>query len=392
MLSVEELWSLIDRETSELPAVRVPLAKALGRRLGAEIVADADMPAFSRSAIDGYALADGSGPGSFRVIGEARPASIPFPVPAGEEAIRIFTGSALPDSGVGLVMIEDSSGAAQADRVVTRVAAGRAHVRSKGSQAKRGAVLLPPGETVTPGAVAVLASVGVTEPPVSPVARIAHLATGSELVDARSQPATGLIRDSNSPLVAALVAEAGAERVFHARVSESVEQAVAELEPVQADLLLVSGGASVGAYDGTIEILTRLGFVVRCSKVKSRPGKPLIFATKGKSAAFGLPGNPLSHFVCFHLFVRRAIDAMTGRPPQRTICVHLEGSPPPQDPRETWWPARLRAQEGRLLAAPLAWRDSSDVTALALANALLRIRPEPDSGLAEALLFGKLEQ
>jgi molybdopterin molybdotransferase len=393
MLSVEELWSLIDREISELPAVRMPLAKALGRRLGAEIVADADMPAFSRSAIDGYALADGSGPGSFRVIGEARPGGNPFPVPAAGEAIRIFTGSALPDSGVGLVMVEDTSGAAQADRVVTRVAAGRANVRSKGSQAKRGAVLLPPGATVTPGAVAVLASVGVTEPPVSPVARIAHLATGSELVDARSQPATGLIRDSNSPLVAALVAEAGAERVFHARVSESVEQAVAELEPVQADLLLVSGGASVGAYDGTIEILTRLGFVVRCSKVKSRPGKPLIFATKGKCAAFGLPGNPLSHFVCFHLFVRRAIDAMAGRPPQRTICVHLEGgSPPPQDPRETWWPARLRAQEGRLLAAPLAWRDSSDVTALALANALLRIRPEPDSGLAEALLFGKLEQ
>jgi molybdopterin molybdotransferase len=187
MLSVEELWSLIDREISELPAVRVPLAKALGRRLGAEIVADADMPAFSRSAIDGYALADGSGPGSFRVIGEARPGSIPFPVPAAEEAIRIFTGSALPDSGVGLVMIEDTSGAAQADRVVTRVAAGRAHVRSKGSQAKRGAVLLPPGATVTPGAVAVLASVGVTEPPVSPVARIAHLATGSELVDAHSR-------------------------------------------------------------------------------------------------------------------------------------------------------------------------------------------------------------
>jgi molybdopterin molybdotransferase len=391
MLSVEDLWSLIDRETRELPPVRVPLAKAIGRRLAAEVVADADMPAFSRSAIDGYALADGSGPGSFCVIGEAKPGSDPFPVPAEGEALRIFTGSALPDSGVGLVMVEDTVASAQGDRVVTRVAAGRAQVRSRGSQARQGTVLLPSGATVTPGAVAILASVGASEPLVSPVARVAHLATGSELVEACLQPDTGFIRDSNSPLVAALVAEAGAERVFHSRLSESIDQAVTELTPVRADVLLISGGASVGAYDGTSEILTRLGFLVRCSKVKSRPGKPLIFATKGKCAAFGLPGNPLSHFVCFHLFVRRAIDAMAGRSPRRTIHVHLEGRSPAKDPRETWWPARLRACEGRLLAAPLEWRDSSDVSALASTNALLRIRPEPDSGLAEALLFGNLE-
>ena len=118
-------------------------------------------------------------------------------------------------------------------------------------------------------------------------------------------------------------------------MSPSVKEAVAALENVDVDLFLISGGASVGAYDGTAEILTRLGFVVHCSKVRSRQGKPLIFATRGACAALGLPGNPLSHFCAFHLFVRRAIDAMSSSSPQRTIFVRIEGEPPQPDPRET---------------------------------------------------------
>ena len=178
---------------------------------------------------------------------------------------------------------------------------------------------------------------------------------------------------------------------FHRHVSESVEEAVAALKNVDADLLLISGGASVGAYDGTTEILTRLGFVVHCSKVKSRPGKPLIFATRGACAAFGLPGNPLSHFVCFHLFVRRAIDVMSSRSPQRTIFVRIEGEPPQPDPRETWWPAKVRAEEAQLVAKAIPWKDSSDLTGLAPANALLRIGAGATNGLVGALLFGSLD-
>ena len=389
MLSVDEVWSLIDREVRPLPPVRVPLGQSLGRRLAKEILADADMPAFCRSAIDGYALSEGSEPGWFRVIGETRPGMPPFAAPGAGEAMKIFTGSALPESGIGLVMVEDT--VSEADKVMTRVAATPKHVRLRGSQAKRGDVLLPEGAVVNPGTVALLASVGAPEPLVSPEPRVAHLVTGSELVPATSEPPPGFIRDSNSPLVDALVAEAGANRVFHRHVSESVEEAVTALKNVDADLLLVSGGASVGAYDGTREILTRLGFVVHCSKVKSRPGKPLIFATKGACAAFGLPGNPLSHFVCFHLFVRRAIDAMSNRSPQRTIFVRIEGEPPQPDPRETWWPAKVRAEEAQLVAKAIPWKDSSDLTGLAPANALLRIGTGVTNGLVGALLFGSLD-
>ncbi len=389
MLSVDEVWSLIDRESQPLPPVRMPLDSSLGRRLAEAIVADADMPAFCRSAIDGYALPEGSEAGWFRIVSEVRPGMPPFAPPTAGEAVKIFTGSALPEAGIGLVMVEDT--VAEAGKVMVRVAATRRHVRLKGSHARQGDVLLPAGDVVNAGAVALLASVGAVEPLVSPEARVAHLVTGSELLSEDSKPPPGFIRDSNSPLVAALLAEVGAKRIFHSHVSESVEDAVTALKDLDADLLLISGGASVGAYDGTTEILGRLGFAVHCSKVRSRPGKPLIFATRGACAAFGLPGNPLSHFVCFHLFVRRAIDVITGHPPRQTILVCIKGERPQPDPRETWWPARIRASEGQLVAEAIPWKDSSDLTGLAPANALLRIpATSSTNGLAEALVFGRL--
>jgi molybdopterin molybdotransferase len=389
MLNVDEVWSLIDRESQPLPPVRMPLDSSLGRRLAEAIVADADMPAFCRSAIDGYALPEGSEAGWFRIVDEVRPGMPPFAPPTAGEAVKIFTGSALPEAGIALVMVEDT--VAEAGKVMTRVPATRRHVRSKGSHARQGDVLLPAGDVVNAGAVALLASVGAGEPLVSPEARVAHLVTGSELLSQESKPPPGFIRDSNSPLVAALLAEVGAKRIFHSHVSESVEDAVTALKDLDADLLLISGGASVGAYDGTTEILGRLGFAVHCSKVRSRPGKPLIFATRGACAAFGLPGNPLSHFVCFHLFVRRAIDVITGHPPRQTILVCIKGERPLPDPRETWWPARVRASEGQLVAEAIPWKDSSDLTGLAPANALLRIpATSSTNGLAEALVFGRL--
>lgn len=388
MLSVDEVWSLIDGNVHPLPPVRVPLGEAQGRRLAEEIRADADMPAFDRSAIDGYALPEKAEPGWFRVRGEIKPGMPPFPPPESGEAVRIFTGSALPERNVGLVMVEDTE--ADGDNVLVRAVPSRKHVRVRGSQAQRGAVLLAAGAVVNPGAIALLASVGVTRPLVSTAPCVVHLVTGGELVPADSEPPPGFIRDSNSPLVAALLSEAGANALSQYHVSEDVAEAMKILEGFEADMLLISGGASVGAYDGTAEILKRLGFVTHCGKVRSRPGKPLLFATRAGAVAFGLPGNPLSHFVCFHLFVRRALDAMAGRAPQQMARVHIDGERPAPDPRETWWPAKVRIEEERLIATPLPWNDSSDLTGLAPANALLRIGTRATNELVEALIFGSL--
>ena len=246
MLSVDELCSLIDREVRPLPSVRLPLAQALGHYLAEEIRADADMPAFDRAAIDGYALPENALPGWYKVVGEVTPGMPPFAAPTSGTAVKIFTGSALPGSGVGLVMVEETESEGQ--KVLTRVAASDRHVRAKGSHAKRGQLLLAAGTRVNPGAIALLASVGATSPLVSNTPKIMHLVTGSELVAADLDPPAGFIRDSNSPLMAALIAEAGSGTLTQRRGSESVVEAVDTLESFDGDMLLISGGASVGAY------------------------------------------------------------------------------------------------------------------------------------------------
>jgi molybdopterin molybdotransferase len=387
MLTVREVWELIDRQVGPLPPRRVPLSDAVGCRLGEDILADADMPAFSRSSIDGFAVRAGSGPGRYRLVGEVRPGMPEGDGPDAGTAIRIFTGSAIAN-GLELVMVEDAD--VEGGEVVFRKAPQSGLIRRRASQARAGEVLLTQGTAVTPGAVALLATVGAAHPLVTPRPGVAHLSTGSELVAVEEEPSPGFIRDSNSPLLEAMISEAGAKRIFHARVSESSDEAVAELEGLTADVLLISGGASVGAYDGTAEILRRLGFTIHSSKVRSRPGKPLIFATRDGRAAFGLPGNPLSHFVCFHLFVRRALDRLAGRPPRVLVSVRADETPEP-DPRETWWPARVRVEAGQLRASPLPWTDSSDLTGLPASNALLRVGTEKTNALAEALIFGSLD-
>lgn len=389
MLTVPELWEMIGREVAALPAARLPLDRAQGCVLREAVVADADMPAFARSAIDGFAVAAGALPGRYRLVGEVRPGQPAAAPPKVGEAWKIFTGSALPESGVGLVMIEDAS--LEGGEVVFRVPAEGRHIRPRASQARKGQALLEPGAILGPGAAALLASAGAVEPLVSPRVRAAHLSTGSELVSAAETPASGFIRDSNTPLIAALLAEAGTERLFHRQVTEDIAEGLEALSSfAEADLILISGGASVGEHDGTRAMLERLDFTIHASKVRSRPGKPMIFATRGRQAAFGLPGNPLSHFVCFHLFVRPAIDAMMGRAPRALAEVAVDGGPPAPDPRETWWPAVVRGEGGSLRARALPWKDSSDLTGLPASNALLRIPREGANGLVEALIFGSL--
>lgn len=391
MLTVAELWKLIDSAVRPLPTLRVPLEDAVGRRLAENVAADADLPAFSRSSIDGFLVREGAGPGRFRIGGEVPPGAPAGAVPGPGEAWRIFTGSAVPDEGAALVMLEDAE-VGEGTVVLHRTAEVRL-IRKRGSQASRGERILAAGAKVTPGTVPLLAQTGRTRPLVSARPRVAHLSTGSELVPADEVPPPGSIRDTNFPLLAALIREAGAELVFHARVSESVEEAVAVLADQEADLLLLSGGAGPGASDGAAETLRRLGYSLRSERVNSRPGKPLIFALRDNHPAFGLPGNPLAHFVCFHLFIRRAIDRLAGLPTRSLTQVHLNAQDrPASDPRETWWPALVRARNGLLHATPLPWGDSSDLTGLPPANALLRVGTQPTTALAEALIFDRVDE
>lgn len=389
MLSVDDLWRLIDQTVPALPAQMVSLSEAHGRRLAEAVTTDEDLPAFTRSAIDGFLVSADARPGLFRIVGEIKPGVAALSTPTKDDAIRICTGSALPSGGIGLVMVEDTE-PGEGGSVVIKVAPSRAHIREQGSQMKAGQIVIESGVTLGAGAIALLASIGKTRVLVSPKIRVAHLVTGSEIVPADRVPGPGCVRDANTPLVAALLQETGAERVFSGHSNEEVDSSVACLADVDADVILISGGASVGTFDGTADVLRRLGFTIHSERVKSRPGKPLIFATRNSQVAFGLPGNPLSHFVCFHLFVQRALARLAGSSGPSIASAELARTSPPPDNRETWWPAHVSVADSRLLASPLPWRDSSDLSGLPSANALLRVHPSGANKLVEALIFGKV--
>ena len=393
MLSVAEVWQRLDTLAAPLPPEDVPLALAAHRVLRAPATAPEDQPAFDRSAIDGY-VAPLATPAdaTLRLLG-AIPVGKPAPAfPAAPGAcLNLFTGSAVPAGPVGLVMHEDTTPALTADgapTVTLRAAPSASLIRRRASQCRAGDLLLPAGSVVNAGSLALLASLGQTTPAVTRRARVAHLVTGGELVAPDATPAPGQIRDSNSTLVAALLASTGsAELVAHARADEthaSAANAFARLVSTGADILLVSGGSSGGEHDHTARLFAEHGFTLAVNQVASRPGKPLLVGTRDAQIAFGLPGNPLSHFVCFHLFVARLLARLAGSAPAPLLRVPLSpGAPLRPNPRETWWPA-TRTPEGY---APLPWADSSDLTVLSRTHALLRVPSAAAPGTtADAIL------
>ena len=388
MLSVEQVWEALAARILTLPPARVPLADALGLRLAEDLLAPADEPAFDRSAMDGFALGEAARPGSFRIVGECLPGQPVPPFLGPGEALRVFTGSALPPA-VRVVMQEEA--VLEGDRVVIGRIDGPLHVRLRGSAAKRGAVLLTHGERLTPARLAVLASAGQVWPLVTPRPRVFHLTTGSEVVDASGKPGPGQIRNTNGPLIRALLGEGDALWTGSQHAGEDPREALEICrggEAAGVDLLLVSGGASGGAHDHTGEVLQALGFEIVCRKVNCRPGKPLLVGIKGGQLAVGLPGNPVSHFVTFHVFVRRILALLGGVP-----CAHwkravlCEGSVLRADPRETFWPATVGASG----VVALPWLDSGHLGALVGVNALIRVPSgkQPLAGeLVEVLCCG----
>lgn len=377
MMTVTELWTQLDALAQPLPGLRVPLVTAHGRSLRESIYAPEDQPAFTRSAIDGYLVHIDQPAGVVDLVGAVQPGSPPpDSPPVLGTALRILTGSALPAEGVALVMQEDTRLTSPALLELLKTPSTR-HIRPRGSQARTGDILLHPGQRLGAGALALLASIGITTPLVSRRARVAHLVTGGELIAPEHTPLLGQIRDSNSTLIAALLHESDAELIWQQRVNDSRTTTAAALRAAlatDADIILISGGASVGDHDHTGALLTTEGFTLHCDKVASRPGKPFIAASRDGRLAFGLPGNPLSHFVCFHLFVNRVLARLADQPPtpllRATLLPTTELRP---DPRETWWPCAWVNEGTHRRVRALPWRDSSDLTVLNSADGLLRV-------------------
>jgi molybdopterin molybdotransferase len=387
MISVLQAQELIQQHTGSLSSEMLPFFAAHGRVLREPIVSAEDLPPFDRSAMDGYAVRADDPADEFDVIAEIRAGQALDQELQPGQAIRIFTGARLPGAGLKVVMQEHVETHERRIRLLKRTPAS--NVRLKGEDAWAGEVLLKPGMTLDATAVALLASVGKTSLLVSKQPRILHLTTGDEIVPPEQTPDIGQIRNSNASLISALCREYGIGAVNHFHAGDDLSellQIVSKAKAETYDLVLISGGSGGGDYDFSAEIFRYLEATIHFREVNVRPGKPLIFGTAVREGSaqiiFGLPGNALSHFVCFQLFVRRALDRLLARPMSTVIKGFLaESLPDTLNARETWWPAQASFSEGRLQCRALPWKSSGDITQLPAANALIQV-PASTSHLA----------
>ena len=376
MLSISEARALIAQTVHVLPPLRVPLAQAHGRTLRESLTADEDIPAFDRSAMDGYAIRADDPATEFRVVCEIPAGTVPTRAIGLGECARIFTGSPIPEGGTQVIVQEVAQRSGDA---VTFSQRGKGiNIRSRGEDAREGSVLIERGTQLGAVELSLCAQLGKCAPLIAPRPRILHIATGSELVAPDEIPEAGKIRDSNSTLIAALAAEAGAEIAHQFRVGDDPAQLVGAISGTDIgswDMLLLSGGASVGDHDFGARTLRELGFSLHFTQLNLRPGKPLIFATRGRHLAFVIPGNPLSHLVCWHLVIRAALDMLAIGAIEFALVeaplggdVALKGNP-----RETWWPARIAWENGGAKFLPLKWQSSGDLTGIIGLDVLIRV-------------------
>ncbi len=393
MLSLHEARSLIELHTPAREAIRLPLAEARGRILREDVVAPDDLPAFDRSAMDGYAVALDDRSERFRVVAEIQPGPPPEGLSIGRgECARVFTGAPIPPGASQVIMQEETR--REGEFMVPLRRDAETHIRRRGEDLRQGETVLRTGTRLGPAELSALAFLGEVEPRVSPAPRVLHLATGRELVAPRETPQLGQIRDSNSTLIAAQLAAAGAQMIGQTRCGDDLPdllEAIGRFDADTWDLLLISGGASVGDYDFGQRALAELGFTVQFTKLNLRPGKPLIFATRDRQVAFVIPGNPVSHFVLFHVAIQAALDCLEGLAPSWALMEVPLAAPIPgsANPRDTFWPARLSLSP-RLQAQALRWQSSGDLTGILGANALIFIpaKSPPPAESAQCLPLG----
>jgi molybdopterin molybdotransferase len=383
LIAVEDAREIILAEASPLSLEQVPLSEAHGRVLADAVVATQPVPPFDNSAMDGFAVrsADTGGasaeePVELGLVGESRAAApAPTSVSAGQ-AVAISTGAVLPSGADAIVPIEEARARDGVIEVLVEAASGR-FVRRGGDDIAAGEPLLAAGTRIGPAELGVLASIGITKIACASRPRVALLITGDELAEPGAPLAPGQIHDSNAFTLGALIELAGAELVATGHVGDDLDSIRAVLGGgPEADLILISGGVSVGEHDHVREALAALGIRQLFWGVALRPGRPTWFgAQPGGPLVFGLPGNPVSVMVCFTLLVRPALLAMQGEDPHpRRASAVLDREYPKQPGRAHAVRCTLELREDGWHARPTRPEQASHVlTSMLGAEALAMI-------------------
>ncbi len=399
MLRVEEALERILADITRLEPENIALPEAAGRVLAQPIAAQEEIPPFANSAMDGYALrssdtqaATPQQPTRLRLVGIVQAGQVAErPLEAGE-AMRILTGAPVPPGADAVIQQELTQTGEEWVEVQAPVARSN-NIRHPGEDIRRGTRVLAEGAILGPSEIGVLASLGVAEVVVYRRPVVAILATGDELVEIHQALRPGQIRNSNSYLIAAAVGAAGGipRRLGIAR--DQVEELRAKLQAAQeADLIITSGGVSVGDYDLVKDIMREQG-VIDFWRVNLKPGKPLAFGRLGGTPLLGLPGNPVSAAVTFELFARPVLRKMQGfaqvlRP---VVQARMLDSAPEGGNRRHYVRAQVALQDGVFVARTTGPQDSHILTSMVGANALLVIPenspPVPPGEIVQAMLL-----
>jgi molybdopterin molybdotransferase len=374
LLTLEEAQDRILAAVRPLPAELVPIASAAGRVTAEEVRARVDLPPFASSAMDGFAVRAADLPATLAIAGESAAGSPYEGELEGGSAVAISTGAVVPEGADAVVPIE---GVVLNDNEVEfpEGAAAGANVRRPGSDVAVGDTVVPPGVRLTAARIAAAAAAGLGEVPCGRRPRVAVLATGSELVAPGEPLRPGEIYEANALMLgAALTVDAEVVPEPTAADEEATLRAVLE-RGLEADVLVTSGGVSVGEHDLVRSVERELGVEEVFWRVSIKPGKPISFGVRGETLVFGLPGNPVSALVCCELFVKPAVRALQGlaEPLPSYATGRLAAALHRNGERDEFVRARSRVEDGGITLEPIVGQESHMIVRSSAADALVHV-------------------
>ncbi len=366
-IDVAQARRLVLEACRPLPGEEVPVDQALGRTLAADLVAAADVPGTDTSAMDGIAALPSPAGSELQIVGEARAGHPAGRLPAEGEAIRISTGAVVPDGPFGVLQLELLEDRGETVVTADRLGEGR-NVRRAGEDLKAGQTVLEAGRVLDPAALGVAVAAGKAGLECARRPAVAVVATGDELRPPGEPLEPGQLHDSNLATLSALAVSDGARLAGAGKAGDTLQATEAALGDALegADLLVCSGGVSVGPHDHVKEALARLGAKEIFWRVALKPGKPTWFGIRDGTLVFGLPGNPVSAMVTWILFVRPAIDAMLGRTGREPVRARLGEALARNPARDEC--VRIRLRDG--LAYATGPQGSHVLSSMALADGL----------------------
>ena len=373
--TIEEAQALVLARAEPLDAEQVPVASAAGRVNARAAAAVVDLPPFASSAMDGFAIRAGDAPGRLGVVDRAAAGSPAGLALGAGEAIEISTGGVVPDGADAVIPLEYVVQHDNTIEIAEGIAPG-AHVRPRGGDIAAGDVVVPAGVRLGPAHLGALAAAGIAEVTCARRPRVALLATGSELVAVGTPLGPGQIYESNGLMLAAALAAVGADIELLPTVADDEpahREAIAR--GLAADVLVTSGGVSVGPHDLVRRIEAELGVEEVFWRVAIKPGKPISFGVRGATLVFGLPGTPVSSLVGCELFVKPALRALQGidEPLPRVERGVLAAALRRNDARDEFVRARSRVDRDGVVLEPLSGQESHMIARAAAADALVHV-------------------